>query len=270
MFRLLISLLIVFSVFTPVSGQIMPADADFDGSGVVDIPDFLQFVNAFGLQAGQSGYDVKYDFDKNDVVDIPDFLLFVDVFGRSVETPPEPPIAGSIAEDRAALITLYQAAGGLNWEKDTNWFSNKPLGQWHGVTTDAQGRVVSLNLHNNRLSGVLPPELGKLSNLEYLSLYSNQLSGPIPSELGNLSNLQNLELYSNQLSGPIPPELGNLSNLRKLVLNANRLSGAIPVELSNLSNLVRVYLDNNPNLCMPSALVIWKFYHIDGVEKCAE
>ena len=54
-----------------------------------------------GCKLGQSGYDVKYDFDKNDVVDIPDFLLFVDVFGRSVETPPEPPIAGSIAEDRA-------------------------------------------------------------------------------------------------------------------------------------------------------------------------
>ena len=40
------------------------------------------------------------------------------------------------------------------------------------------------------MTGEIPPELGKLSNLEILELYGNGLSGEIPSELGSLSNLE--------------------------------------------------------------------------------
>jgi len=61
--------------------------------------------------------------------------------------------------------------------------------------------VTKLNLPFNNLNGIIPPELGNLSNLkELLWLDDNQLSGNIPVELGNLSNLQWLSLYRNQLS----------------------------------------------------------------------
>ena len=87
------------------------------------------------------------------------------------------------------------------------------------------------------LSGVIPPELGNLANLERLYLNQNQLSGSLPHGLGNLSHLQELFLSDNQLTGSIPNELGNLSSLLVLRLEHNALSGDVPSSLTNLTNL---------------------------------
>ena len=174
--------------------------------------------------------------------------------------------AGDAATDRAALAALYNATDGANWANNDNWLSDKPLGEWHGVTTDSDGRVRRLDLSDNQLSGEIPSELGSLSNLEWLWLQRNQLSGvppelgslsnlerlhlsgnqltQIPGELGKLSRLERLDLSDNQLSG-VPPELGSLSNLTHLYLHDNQLSGEIPAELGSLSNLEWLWLQRN-------------------------
>ena len=77
------------------------------------------------------------------------------------------PRAGDVNTDRAALATLYNATNGSNWQNDTNWLSNGPLGEWHGVSTDADGRVAGLSLLGNQLSGSIPSELGNLDNLTW-------------------------------------------------------------------------------------------------------
>ena len=112
--------------------------------------------------------------------------------------------ASDVNTDRAALAALYNATNGSSWRDDTNWVSSRPLGEWHGVSTDADGRVTELDLRDNQLSGSIPSELGNLANLERLTLYDNELSGSIPSELGNLANLQGLWLDGNQLSAGAP------------------------------------------------------------------
>ena len=61
---------------------------DFNGNGTVDIPDFLLFVDVFGLKEGQERYDAKYDLDGNGEIGIPDFLIFVDKFGKEVNRVP--------------------------------------------------------------------------------------------------------------------------------------------------------------------------------------
>ena len=73
--------------------------------------------------------------------------------------------------DRDVLIALYDATAGVNWINNTNWLSEAPLGEWHGVTTDANGRVTRLLLRTNQLTGEIPPELGSLSNLTHLSIW---------------------------------------------------------------------------------------------------
>ncbi len=112
--------------------------------------------------------------------------------------------------DRDVLVALYNATAGANWRYNTNWLSDRPLGEWHGVTTDQDRRVTEISLNENQLSGSIPSELGNLANLTYLSLGTNQLSGEIPSELGNLSNLIYLYLRGNQLSGCIPAAWRNV------------------------------------------------------------
>ncbi len=157
--------------------------------------------------------------------------------------------------DRAPLVALYNAADGPNWVEKDNWLTDKPLAQWHGVGTDASGRVIFVNLRGQKdsqgnwtrkgLKGTLPPELGRLDKLEKLWLYGNELSGTIPAELGDLVNLQLLDLSDNTLAGPIPLELGNLAKLRHLLLHNNSLEGALPPELGDLAQLEDLRIDNN-------------------------
>ena len=76
----------------------------------------------------------------------------------------------SDSPDHAALVALYNATDGENWRKNRNWLSDAPLGAWYGVYTNSSGQVTELHLANNSLAGELPPELGRLSNLEVLNL----------------------------------------------------------------------------------------------------
>ena len=151
----------------------------------------------------------------------------------------------AIAADRAALHALYDATDGPNWTYTTNWLSDRPVGDWYGVTTDDGGRVIRLELPKNQLNGWIPPELGNLANLKELDLKENTLSGEIPVEIRNLSNLTTLNLSRNQLAGQIPTQLGNLSKLVEIDLSVNRLVGQIPPQLGNLSSLTEMHLDSN-------------------------
>ena len=131
-----------------------------------------------------------------------------DASGRGhTDAEPNPVGAESPSADRAALIALYNATDGENWDKSDNWLSEQSIGRWHGVRTDHNGRVTALRLSRNELSGEIPAELGNLSNLTYLELAHNELSGEIPAELGSLSNLTYLELAGNELSGCVPSSL---------------------------------------------------------------
>ena len=153
--------------------------------------------------------------------------------------------------EREVLTEIYNALDGSNWFNGTNWNSKAPLGQWFGVTTNAEDRVTALNLGNNGLSGVIPPETGQLAALEGLALDGNRLTGSIPPEIGLLSNLKHLYLFSNQLTGAIPPELGNLENLLHMCLDRNRFSGVVPEELGSLTNLKWLHLYENFDLSGP-------------------
>ena len=146
---------------------------------------------------------------------------------------------------RIALEALYDATDGPNWGNNQNWKSEVPFGQWHGVETESDGRVVSISLPRNSLSGSIPPEIGWLVHLTLLDLQNNAISGTIPAELGQLNNLRMLNLGRNKLSGNIPRELGHLPNLSGLVLQYNTLSGNIPIETGQFPNLHTLNLRNN-------------------------
>ena len=110
------------------------------------------------------------------------------------------------SKDTEALIALYDAWAEPDLE---NWLTRDPLGDWEGVSVDHRGRVVRLQLPGKGLSGILPPELGDLTQLSWVDLSYNDFGGQIPPEWGKLSELRTLLLDSNRLSGEIPTELTN-------------------------------------------------------------
>lgn len=189
----------------------------------------------------------------------------------SPAAPPDPavPAPASAGMDRDALVALYGATGGNDWTRNANWLSDAPLGQWHGVETDADGRVTGLRLPENHLVGTIPAELGDLSLLETLNLRQNELTGALPPETGNATRLREIDLGHTELEGPIPatlggltglrrlnfeyvpftgaipPELGTLAELEFLNLYRNRLTGRLPAEFAGLRSLRAIYVDEN-------------------------
>lgn len=91
-----------------------------------------------------------------------------------------------VSPDWAALVALYRATDGDNWDRNQGWLTDAPIGQWIDVTT-AGDRVISLELWDNNLNGPIPPEIGNLSEVFHLYLFDNSLTGPIPASLGGSS-----------------------------------------------------------------------------------
>ena len=140
-----LSLIFLFAPWSLFSQNSSPPSPDFDGNGVVGIPDFLLFVSAFGAQEGQDKYESQYDLDGNGEIGIPDFLIFVDNFGKAVKRLPPTcmPTSGRLhpkvtLSDRAGQyqLTLVEVVNG----------------------TDARSAQGTLTLRQQ------PPELDSLGN----------------------------------------------------------------------------------------------------------
>ena len=57
---------------------------DFDGSGVVDFFDFLQFAGKFGSSQGDEEYEDRFDLDGDGEIGFGDFFQFVGHFDKAV------------------------------------------------------------------------------------------------------------------------------------------------------------------------------------------
>ncbi|THU53151.1 hypothetical protein C4D60_Mb10t11380 [Musa balbisiana] len=119
---------------------------------------------------------------------------------------------------------------------------------WFVLVCSPLGRVLA---NTEDLSGTLVSQLGLLKNLQYLELYSNNISGMIPSDLGNLTNLDS-RLNNNSLSGHIPGSLTTITALQVLDLSNNGLSGEVPSN-GSFSQFTPISFQNNAQLCGPGA-----------------
>ena len=191
------------------------------------------------------------------------------------EVVPEPEANPGLVRDCETLLSVRDAlAGTAAGSARLHWYDDTPIDRWPGVGVEGLPlRVRSLEMHFE-LTGILPPELSRLSELSIINLYSrndspiaNRLTGSMPPEWGQLTKLVRLDLSRNALSGPIPPELGRLSRLEGLYLGGNQLSGPIPPELDGLDNLQVLDLAGNqlsgeipPELgSLPKLAVLWLF-----------
>ena len=162
------------------------------------------------------------------------------------------------SEDRAALVSLYEATDGTNWKRNENWLSDLPLHDWYGVGTDSLGRVAGIDLSSNNLVGSIPSEFGDLSRLGYLDLSNNQLTGPVPPEFGNLSELEWLILHGNQLIGQIPDSFLQLGRLQAFTADVHN---CVPSTTAFTAWLKRIP-DRSATLCTDAdRAALEKLYH---------
>ena len=121
------------------------------------------------------------------------------------------PVRVIVQYGRETLTAIYDATDGPNWVNQTNWLSNRPLGEWWGLDVNTQGHVVKLGLFENGLKGGIPPEIGDLRYVSHLYLDENGLSGPIPREIAGALGLSVLTVSNNPLlSGLLPREILDL------------------------------------------------------------
>ncbi|MBR0532706.1 MAG: Ig-like domain-containing protein, partial [Bacteroidales bacterium] len=184
-----------------------------------------------------------------------------------------------MAKEKAALMAFYNANKD-HWQEHENWGSDGQVSSaWEGVSMDPTGTHVK-GLSIRGALGIIPKEIGDLTELESFSIWSSQemsygmqksAFGPLPKEFGNLKKLKSIVMYDYPLTGKLPEELfslpnletlsitrtkfmdkaalpssiGNLTSLTYLQLNDINLSGSLPAELGNLSNLTWLNLGIN-------------------------
>jgi Leucine-rich repeat (LRR) protein len=102
--------------------------------------------------------------------------------------------------------------------------------------------LYKLDFAGNDMSGTIPSELFKLSNVKTLLLGTNHFSGTISSSITGLSNIMTLDISNNEITGLLPTELGLMTTLSALMLGINQLSGVLVTEIGRLTDLTMLSL----------------------------
>jgi Leucine-rich repeat (LRR) protein len=173
---------------------------------------------------------------------------------------------------RYALLTFWfnsnntdewiNSTGWLDYDDECTWFGISCLDIDHGPYTGVQRTVTEMDLGYNGISGIIPSDLGLLSNLQYFGLESNQLYGSLPSSIGEWTDLEHLQLqlqFTGQLTGQIPETIGNLHHLVYADFSYNALTGELPSSIGNWKDIVYVDFSGLPiNSTIPFSVGNWK------------
>ena len=185
-------------------------------------------------------------------------------------------ISPEFEAERAALMAIFNALDGPNWESHGYWGTEAPVTRWPKVMCDENGHVVSLNLNDPRIKGSLPPEIGNLPYLTDLNMggpyVDCHFTGSLPEEIGNLTNLKRLQMDNCPFEGRLPESLGNLSNLERLYITyCEKLApGPIPSWIGNLTKLkvLQIYGHNFTGQLPESIGNLTNLEHLD-IKHCS-
>ena len=124
------------------------------------------------------------------------------------------------------------------------------------VAVERDGRIVELKLFGNKTSAqnlprslrTIPPEIGKLDQLEKLVIASNELP-ELPDAIYDLINLTELDLSNNKLED-LSPKVAQLRRLKKLNVTMNALI-EVPASIGDLTSLAELDLMMNRLRSLP-------------------
>lgn len=110
------------------------------------------------------------------------------------------------------------------------WMTPRHECTWYGVECDIWKQVTGIQLGFMALDGLLPRELGLLTNLRELDVHACDLQGVIPHKMvAALHQLTSLQLHMNGFFGAIHREFSGLSSLKELVMFGNYMGKYDPL-----------------------------------------
>ncbi|MCS7017686.1 MAG: gliding motility-associated C-terminal domain-containing protein [Cytophagales bacterium] len=162
------------------------------------------------------------------------YFLFIAVLWFAVDkllaqTPN--PVQQRRQEELAVLRLIFERMGGANWTgPGMPWPVNatnaaSTFHTWAGITcepNDTTGRIVRISLPSRGLTGSLPADISKLTELAELDLSDNRITGSIPNELATLPKLTNVNLSKNRITRI--PSFATTTSLRTLNVANNSLA----------------------------------------------
>ncbi|KAI5669371.1 hypothetical protein M9H77_19224 [Catharanthus roseus] len=141
--------------------------------------------------------------------------------------------------------TLHENLGNCQSLKILDVSDNNLTGGLFPAIFTNSFRPQFVDLSHNSLSGSLPPELGKLANINVLNISNNKFSGQIPKSVGDCLSLEYLAMEGNFFTGNIPDTLASLKGIQYLDLSRNNLTGKIPRGFESLTFLKYLNLSFN-------------------------
>jgi len=168
-----------------------------------------------------------------------------------LETQKDQSLGNARLQQRFALACLYlSTTQKSSWVNSDGWMSESDECTWYGIECKHH-RLISLNLTDNGLEGLVPWEISFLKpNLLSLELSRNHIlnEGQELAWIGQLTNLRMLDIEHTYMSyNGIPPYISKLTQLKILdiseTLFVGDLDGSIFAPLTQL-----VYLEMGGNL----------------------
>jgi hypothetical protein len=105
--------------------------------------------------------------------------------------------------------------------------------------------LTEIKLFSNRLTGILPENLGRNSELQALDIADNHLSGSLPPNLCKNKKLEILNIFNNGFAGNLPESLGTCTSLKRVRLGGNKFNGSVPSSFWGLPHISLLELKNN-------------------------
>ena len=178
----------------------------------------------------------KYTIYRSSIVDMKDKEKVKDVLLR---------------EDTIQVLSLdsvyfYQVVTQDYWGLKS--YSNVIKGDYQVKIWEKEYSIVQtkkIDLTTKKLFGIIPPEFGKLLNLEILLLQNNFLTGHLPEELWDLKKLRVLNISKNQFSGKIPVDIHKANAIQEIWFANNDFDGSLPHQIFTLENLTHINLSSN-------------------------
>ncbi|KAG8500715.1 hypothetical protein CXB51_004205 [Gossypium anomalum] len=164
-------------------------------------------------------------------------------------------VSGQCQSDQQELLLgLKNSLNSSSSEKLLKWNQSTDCCSWDGITCNADGQVIGLDLSKQLTSGAIDKSnsLFHLRHLQQLNLAYNSFKSKFPSGFENLANLRYLNLSNAGFTGQIPVGISYMTKLVTMDLSKSWLLdlGSLKLKkpnlvmlVQNLTRLQNLYLD---------------------------